>query len=133
MTRSLQDSVFRVPFADDVERYYRACDIVVSPFVTPHFSRAVIEAGAMQKPVVGSRLGGIIEVLDDGVVGLLAEPGNHEDLATKICYLVEHSDESAAMAQAGRDRTLRKYGADAHARDVMDVYDQVMQRENRAR
>lgn len=124
----LQDAVKRVPFTSRVEKYYAASDIVVAPFVHPHFSRAVIEAGAMEKPVIGSRIGGITEVLEDGVVGMLATPGDHEELAAKICYLIEHREEAAGMARAGRELSLQRYGADTHAHAVMGVYDRVLYR-----
>ena len=45
------------------------------------------EAMLHGKPVICSRIGGLPEIVDDGVTGLLFEPGNAEDLAEKIRYL----------------------------------------------
>ncbi|MFW5891679.1 MAG: glycosyltransferase, partial [bacterium] len=56
---NLEKNIIRLPFTNKVEEYFAASDIVVVPFVVPHFSRAAIEAGAMAKPVVGSKIGGI--------------------------------------------------------------------------
>jgi glycosyltransferase involved in cell wall biosynthesis len=122
----MEETIVRVPFSDNVEQYYLAADIVVAPFVTPHFSRAVMEAGAMAKPVVGSRIGGITEVLDDGKVGLLATPGDPEDLARKICYLIENRDLAREMGRAGLIVARQRFDATANARAVMKVYDQVL-------
>ena len=125
-TKNLQRAVMRLPFTTQVEEYYAASDIVVSPFLRPHFSRAVIEAGAMARPVIGSSIGGITEVLEDGKVGLLATPGDHEDLAKKICYLIEHREIALDMGQAGRIIAQKQFNATDHAKSVMDVYDHVL-------
>ena len=130
---SLQDCILRVPFSNNVERYYAASDIVVAPFVSPHFSRAVIEAGAMAKPVIGSRIGGITEVLEDGEVGLLATPGDAEDLASKICALIEQPEMAAAMGKAGNARARKHFDAAHHADAVMDIYRLILDRARNAR
>ena len=125
-SRNLQTAVLRLPFTTAVEEYYASCDIVVAPFIHPHFSRAVIEAGAMARPVVGSRIGGITEVLQDGKVGLLATPGDIGDLAKKICYLTENQEIAAEMGKAGYDTARRRFDAVDHARAVMGIYDRVL-------
>jgi len=122
----IQNAILRLPFSTNVEDYFSACDIVVAPFLVPHFSRAVIEAGAMAKPVVGSRIGGITEVLDDGKVGLLTTPNDHEDLARKICFLIEHHDRAIEMGRAGLTVARQRFDAVDHARAVMKVYDSVL-------
>lgn len=115
------------PFSTEVELYYAACDVVVAPFVVPHFSRAVIEAGAMSKPAVGSRLGGIVEVLEDGTTGLLCAPADAEDLAEKILLLIENPERAKAMGESGYIRARRLFDADEHARAVMAVYDRALE------
>lgn len=117
-----------VPFIDAVERYYAACDVVVAPFIVPHFSRAVIEAGAARRPVVASRIGGITEVVVDGVTGLLAGAGNADELADKIVDVLDHADAASAMADAGLVQATQHYDATVHARSVMAVYDRVLAR-----
>ena len=119
----LESSLCRVPFADDVEQYYRCSDIVVAPFVRPHFSRAVIEAGASAKPVVGSRIGGIEEVLEDGTVGLLTNVNDPDDIADKLCRLIENPQLAHSMGQSGYRRSSERFDAVSHARAIMEVYD----------
>lgn len=122
----LEEAIFRVPFSDNVEQYYLASDIVVAPFVMPHFSRAVMEAGAMARPIVGSRIGGIEEVLEDGKVGLLVSPNDATDLANKLCFLIENRDKAEAMGQVGYQVAREKFDAVHHAQAVMQVYDQAL-------
>jgi glycosyltransferase involved in cell wall biosynthesis len=125
---NLHSAIFRLPFTADVEEYYAACDIVVAPFIRPHFSRAVIEAGAMGRPVIGSRIGGITEVLQDGKTGLLATPGDEVDLAQKICWMFENVERAFDMGAIGRTIALRRFNAIDHACQVMDIYDTVLNR-----
>ena len=122
----LQSAVLRLPFSTAVEDYFAACDVVVAPFIHPHFSRAVIEAGAMARPVVGSRIGGIEEVLEDSKVGLLVSPNDATDLANKLCFLIENRDQAVAMGQAGYQVAREKFDAVHHAQAVMQVYDHVL-------
>lgn len=123
---AIENAVLRVPFTRQVERYYAASDIVVAPFIVPHFSRAVIEAGAARRAVVGSRIGGITEVVEDGVTGLLATPGDSAELAACLERLIARPDERRALAEAGYLRARERYAAVAHAGEVMAVYDQVV-------
>lgn len=123
---NLEAAIFRVPFSNRVERYYLASDIVVAPFVRPHFSRAVIEAGAAAKPVVGSRIGGIEEVLEDGTVGLLCNVNDPDDIAEKLCELIENRHRAVSMGQAGFAIASEKFNATSHAQAIMQVYDNVL-------
>ena len=122
----LESAIVRLPFTSEVERYYLASDIVVAPFSTPHFSRAVPEAGAMRLPVVGSRIGGIEEVVEDGVTGLLAEPGDAEDLAMKLCSLIEQPAVAQSMGEAGYRAARTGFDARAYSTSIMGIYDRVL-------
>lgn len=123
----LEPAIVRAPFTEQVERYYLASDIVVAPFIMPHFSRAVIEAGATAKPVVGSRIGGIMEVLRDNETGLLAGPGDHRDLADKLCVLIEDTKRARALGQTGLNYARANFSAAAHATSIMRIYDEVLE------
>jgi glycosyltransferase involved in cell wall biosynthesis len=122
----LESAIVRVPFVDDVARYYSACDVVVAPFIVPHFSLAVIEAGAMARPVVGSRMSVIEEVLEDGVNGVLAMPGDARDLANKIAYVLEHPAEAKAMAARGLRLAQEKFNPDKFGDTIMGIYDSLL-------
>jgi glycosyltransferase involved in cell wall biosynthesis len=62
----------------------------------------ISESQAMERPVIGARIGGIPETMEDGISGLLFEPGNIEELTEKIQYLYSHKEESIAMGKASR-------------------------------
>jgi alpha-maltose-1-phosphate synthase len=87
-----------------------------------------LEAMACRVPVVASAVGGIPEVVDDGVTGLLvpyseSAPEEFEaGLAEKINELVRDPGRAAAMGKAGQDRAVAEFGWDAVARRTVDIY-----------
>jgi glycosyltransferase involved in cell wall biosynthesis len=80
----------------------------------------------MAKPVIGSRIGGITEVLEDGKTGLLVTPGDAQDLAKKMCWLIENRESAFEMGARGQAIALQRFSAIDHAHQVMDVYDKVL-------
>ncbi len=111
-----------VTFAGRVEDselpdYYRLCDIYVMPNrevlestdSIEGFGISFIEANACEKPAIGGRSGGTDAAVVDGVTGYLINPENPEELAEKMCFLLNNPDVSAEMGRAGRERVLREF------------------------
>ena len=78
------------------------------------------------KPVVCSRIGGLPEIVDDGVTGLLFEPKNVTDLASKLRQVWESPYLCHKMGQAGREKVLRDYSPDQYYQRLMAVYDRAI-------
>lgn len=84
---------------------------------------SILEAFSYGKPVVGSRIGGIPEMIDDRVNGLLFEAGNADDLADKLSLLATMSDQRIAdMGKAALEKVKKEYSAETHYAKLMDVY-----------
>ena len=89
----------------ELPRYLRAADIVVTPPIAQEaLARTTVEAMAVGRPVVASRIGGVPYTVQDGFTGLLFEPGNVDDLATKIERLLDDGELRASLGDAGRRR-----------------------------
>ena len=86
------------------------------------FPGSIIEAMMQGKPIIASRIGGIPEIVDDGVTGLLFEPGNAKDLAEKIRYLWERPELCRQMGRAGREKVLREYTARRYYERLIAVF-----------
>ena len=86
------------------------------------FGMSVAEAMLHVRPVVVSRIGVFPEFVQDGVTGLLFEPGNAADLAAKIRYLWDRPDVCRRMGQAGREKALREYSPEKYYERLMAVY-----------
>jgi alpha-maltose-1-phosphate synthase len=81
-----------------------------------------LEAMACSTAVVGSRTGGIPEVVDEGETGLLVPPGDPEALAVALNAVLSDPDLARAMGQAGRKRAVAEFGWTAIAAQTANLY-----------
>jgi glycosyltransferase involved in cell wall biosynthesis len=103
--------------------YYALADIVaLASYANETFSIAAAEAMACERPVVGSRFGGIPEVIADGETGLLADPENASDLADKIGRLLDAPTLREQFGQCGRQRVLKHFTWDVVTDRVQAAY-----------
>jgi glycosyltransferase involved in cell wall biosynthesis len=90
------------------------------------FPTMILEAMAAGKPVVCSKIGGLPEIVEEGVTGLLFRPGDAQDLAEKIRYLWDRPDLCRKMGQAGREKVLREYSVQKYYERLMAVYERAL-------
>ncbi len=90
------------------------------------FGRTIIEAFAVGTPVVATRRGPSIELVDDGRTGLHFEPGNPTDLAAKVGLLTADSGKLADMRRAARAEFEEKYTAEINYGQLVQIYEQVL-------
>lgn len=83
---------------------------------------SVLEAMAMGKPVVASRLGGLPELVEHGVTGLLFEPGDTEGLARCMARLSGDATLRRTMGEAARQRAENKFSLARHCRELLNIY-----------
>jgi glycosyltransferase involved in cell wall biosynthesis len=105
------EDVVHVPWHDNAPGLMRHFDVLVAPSHQEPFGTVLSEAMAVGTPVVATRVGGLAEVVDDGVTGLLVEPGDPDALARAILDVLAHR---GAMGAAARE-AARRFGADAYA------------------
>ncbi len=86
---------------------------------------AVLEAAAQGVPVVASRIGGIPELVEDGVTGVLVPPGSAPQLSAALARLVAAPGEGARMGAAGWARVRERHDPAAHAADLVHLYREV--------
>lgn len=99
------DNVLFLGYRADVVSLMNACDIMILPSVRKEgLGLTLIEAGFLGKPVVGSDIPGIDEVIAGGVSGLLCPPGNAGALATALDQLLSNPSLCSAMGREGRRR-----------------------------
>lgn len=105
----------------------RAIALVVPSICFETFGLVVIEAFASSCPVIASRTGALAELVDDGVTGLLFEPGNAADLSEKIDWALRHPAEMAAMGAAARVRFEREFSPAANHQRLLAIYEEARQ------
>jgi len=87
---------------------------------------AIIEAFACGKPVIASRLGAMVEIIEEGKTGILFEPGNAKDLASKIEWAASHQSEMHNMGANARMVFEEKYTAESNYLKLMEIYSQAI-------
>jgi glycosyltransferase involved in cell wall biosynthesis len=107
---------------DDVPAILRAADLFVLPSASEASPNVVLEAMAAGLPVVASRVGGIPELVADGITGHLVPPAEPEALAAAILDLLDHPNRGAAFGQAGRMRIAREYSFDRMVAQFETLY-----------
>ncbi|MHB8507583.1 MAG: glycosyltransferase [Candidatus Dormibacteria bacterium] len=116
---------------DDLPTYYSLADVCCVPSYSESFGLVAIESQACQTPVVASRVGGLRQLVLDGITGYTIarhDPGDYADALLKI---LRDPQLAAVMGVAGR-RLAQAYGWDATADRLLDVYDEVESEYSRA-
>ncbi|WP_158904610.1 glycosyltransferase family 4 protein [Burkholderia sp. L27(2015)] len=95
---------------DDVRPYLSAADCVVLPSYREGMPRTLLEASALGRPIVATRVPGCRDVVEDGVTGLLCEVRSADDLAAKMLQMLEMSAQQRAhMGELGRARMQAEF------------------------
>jgi glycosyltransferase involved in cell wall biosynthesis len=87
-----------------------------------NFPRTLVEAMGCGLPVISSRIGALAELVEDGVTGLLFEPGQVADLAAKMRWAMDHPAQMAEMGRSARARYEALYTADRNYEQLMAIY-----------
>lgn len=107
----------------DVKAAYSSLDISVLASALPEpFGGVVIESMFLGKPVVGTRIGGTIEQIDDGKTGILVNPGDPEDLARALRTFLDNPERMRAMGKNGKEKVLREYEFEKIYVQMLDAY-----------
>jgi glycosyltransferase involved in cell wall biosynthesis len=115
---------------DEVPAYQNMLSISVSVSIadSESFGVAIIEAGACEKPVVVSNVGGLPEVVEDGVTGLVVPPRDVDATAAAIERLVLDPALRAGMGRAARARVQRLYDWNDNVAQMIGIYKKLCQR-----
>ncbi len=107
---------------NDVPKYQNMLSVFVALSYNESFGVAVIEASACEKPVVVSNVGGLPEVVEDGVTGIVVPPGNPEKTAEAIEKLILNENLRKKMGKKGRERVKKYFNWDDNIRQMIRIY-----------
>ncbi|HSO30612.1 MAG TPA: glycosyltransferase [Candidatus Sulfomarinibacteraceae bacterium] len=111
---------------DDVPAVTAALDVAVLPSYREAQGLTILEAMALSRPVVASNVGGIPEMIEDGVTGLLVPPHDSPALAGAIARLLRDHPLADTLARAGHDLVHERFCVELMARAVETIYDEAV-------
>jgi glycosyltransferase involved in cell wall biosynthesis len=109
---------------DDIPAVTASLDVAVLPSWREAQGLSILEAMAMSRPVVASDVGGIPEMIEDGVTGLLVEHDNPVALAAAITRLLKDRAGAAAIAKAGHDLVHERFCIELMVKAIEQIYDE---------
>ena len=124
----LEERVSWLGERDDVPELVRALDVLLLPSIEEPFGRAVIEAMALEVPVIATDVGGPPEIISDGYEGYLLPPHHPDAWARAIRFLAEDPERARLMGCAGRKRVEEAFTVDHHVAAICDTYARVISR-----
>ena len=110
----------------EVRTLTRAADIVLIPSLWENCPYSCLEAMAAGRSIVASAQGGMPELIQHGVNGLLATTGDAASFVEKIERLIGDASLRARLGEAGRERVLRRYSVSRLVDDVDRLYRSVL-------
>ena len=122
------DQIFHQPpvHHDEMSEHIGSCGILVLPSRSEAMGRVLLEAMAAGKPRIGSSVDGIPTVINDGVDGLLCEPGNIDDLARKLDMLMADQKLRKKLGDAGRLRAQGEFTEYVYLKNLVGFYHTVL-------
>jgi len=124
----LSEAVIFTGFLEDVPQIIATFDLAVLPSYFEGMGRVLLEAMAMEKPVVGTRVGGIPDLIEEGLNGYLVSPGNEKELAGAVLKILNDQDLALKMGQAGRKKMTERFSAESMVRSIEEVYIELLKR-----
>jgi glycosyltransferase involved in cell wall biosynthesis len=100
-------------------------DVLVQPSRADNLPLAILEAMAAGLPVIGTRVGGIPELVIDGETGLLVAPDQPDELAAALDSLAADPERRAELGRRGRERVQEHFSADEIARRTVALYEEL--------
>lgn len=127
LSLGLAEDVEFAGFVGDIPEFLSSIEVFVLPSLYEGLGVSVLEAMAAGLPVVATRAGGLPEIVDDGVTGLLVPHGDPQALARAVATLVCRPAMAREMGARGRERVLRDFTMEQMARRNEDYYYELLE------
>lgn len=123
----LSGTVEFIPSTEDVPQVMAKLDVLVSATITPEaFGRIIIEAQASGVPVVATKVGGVVDIIEDEENGLLCAAQDPVDMASKILRLRADRDLWARLAVEGKESVSARFDLETMTEKTLAVYEEAL-------
>lgn len=121
----LEGEVHIHPETSNAIQQMRDCHLVVQPSLFESFGLVALEAQALGRAVIASRVGGLMDVVDDLHTGLLVPPSNPEVLAEKVIWMIEHPEETLVLRSRGAKRAREEFSSETMVDAAILAYQKI--------
>ena len=116
------ENVHLIEWIDNAAAYLNGFDIFILPSIKEGFPYSILEAMAAQLPIITTPVGGIPEVIENNVNGILVQPKNSHELALKILYLINNPAIGREMARKAREKVEKEFSLEKMIKETKKVY-----------
>ncbi|HFD32713.1 MAG TPA: glycosyltransferase family 1 protein [Gammaproteobacteria bacterium] len=124
----LEQNIILTGYRRDIPAFMELMDIVVHASIRPEpFGMVLIEAMAMGKPVVATKMGGPLDIVVDSETGFLVDGGNTEQMAELIIQLLTNKSLAESMGKKGKQRINQNFSKERYAQQIEHAYTTLLQ------
>lgn len=105
----LEDRVFLLIIQKDAAQFLSALDCFLLPSIKEGLPYVILEAGLAKLPIIATSVGGIPEIIEDGITGILVHPRNPKELANALLYLLDSPTKREEFARALYEKVTRSF------------------------
>ena len=114
-----------LPHENLATRYRKSSVFVLPSVCMENAPLTILEAMSQGISIITTNIGGQAELIQDGVNGLLVKPGDTEDLAEKICNILDNPELAREMGKRGRKMVERNHTPEKHLKRLIEIYEEV--------
>lgn len=126
----LFNKVIMLGLRKDIPDILKSIDVFVLPTLQEALGTSFLEAMAMEKPVIGTNVGGVGEVIKDGANGYLVEPNNPEALSDAIIKMLRDKEKARHMGIEGREIALQNFSIGKMCESMFTLYSSLLRNKN---
>jgi glycosyltransferase involved in cell wall biosynthesis len=126
----LEGKVFMLGLRHDIPYILNSIDLFVLPTLQEALGTSFIEAMAMETPVIGTDVGGVSEVIEEGVNGYMVKANDPSDLAKSIIKVLKADQRGKMMGMEGRRMVLKKFSSERMCDQMLSLYGLLLKRES---
>ena len=124
--RYLTEDVILISNKNNILDFISIMDLVVLPSREESFPQVILEAMSMSKPVVAADVGGVGEIVINGLNGILVSPGDTESFTRGICQILKEKNKAYEMGKAGRKQVFENFGIEKLINSTESIYNDLI-------
>ncbi|HCJ66850.1 MAG TPA: glycosyltransferase family 1 protein, partial [Elusimicrobia bacterium] len=122
----LKKQILLLGWRNDISDLLSISNIFFLPSREESFPQVILEAMALEKPVVATRVGGIPEIITSGENGIIVEPGNPKALAEAIIWMFENPGKAEEMGKKGKEKVEKYFTIAKMIKETEKIYEKLI-------